>query len=106
MTAQIESKRISVENILFATDFSKYSNGALPFALSIARKYGSKILVLHVIPFPPLGSLPPTIEVQSIAAQALREANEGLKGLESRMTGISHEMIVRKGDIWEELSAI
>ena len=106
MTAQIESKRISVENILFATDFSKYSNEALPFALSIARKYRSKILALHVIPPSPLGGFPPTVEVQAIAAQALPEANEAMKGLEPRMKGVSHEMIVRKGDIWEELSAI
>lgn len=106
MTAQIESKRISLENVLFATDFSKYSNEALPFALSVARKYGSKILALHVIPTPPLGGFPPTVEVQAIAAQALREANDAMKDLEPRMKGIPPEMIIRKGDIWEELSAI
>src|ERR1035437_5589666 len=98
MTAQIESKRISVENILFATDFSKYSNEALPFALSIPRKYGSKMLAMHVIPPSPLGGFPPTVEVQAIAAQALREANEAMKCLDGRMKGVSHEMIIRKGD--------
>lgn len=58
MTTQVEAKQISVENVLFATDFSKYSNEALPFALSIARKYGAKILALHVISPPPLGISP------------------------------------------------
>ncbi len=106
MTTQVESKRIAVENVLFATDFSKYSNEALPFALSIARKYGSKILALHVISPPPLGNFPPTIEMQEIAAQALREATEDMKGLEPRMTGVSHEMLVRRGDVWEEVSQI
>jgi nucleotide-binding universal stress UspA family protein len=106
MTTQVEAKRISVENVLFATDFSKYSNEALPFALSIARKYGSKILALHVISPPPLGNFPPTVEMQAIAAQALREANDWMKGLEPRMTGVSHEMLVRKGNVWEEMSAI
>ena len=43
MTTQTMSKAITFDNILFATDFSKQSNVALPFALSIAHKYGSKI---------------------------------------------------------------
>ena len=106
MATQVESKRISVENVLFATDFSKFSNEALPFALSIARKYGSKILALHVISPPPLGKFPLTLEMQEIAAQALQEATEEMKGLEPRMRGVTHEMLVRKGDVWEEMSAI
>ena len=106
MTTQIESNQIAVENVLFATDFSRYSNEALSFALSIARKYGSKIHALHVISPPPLGNFPPTVEMQAMAAQALRGATEEMKGLEPRMKGVPHEMLVRKGDVWEEMSAI
>ena len=40
MTTQAASKIITFDNILFATDFSKESNVALSFALSIAHKYG------------------------------------------------------------------
>ena len=105
MTTQTMSKVISFDNILFATDFSKQSNTALPFALSIAHKYASKIFAVHVIAPPPLGNFP-TIEVQELAAQALREAHDYMKELGPRLGGIPHESLLRRGDIWDELSNI
>ena len=105
MTTQTASKIVTFDNILFATDFSKQSNVALPFALSIAHKYASKIFAVHVLTAPPLGNFP-TIEVQALAAQALREAHESVKELERRLGAIPHETELRKGDIWNELSAL
>ena len=105
MTVQPALKVITFENILFATDFSKQSNVALPFALSIAHKYASKMFAAHVLAPPPLGNFP-TIEVQALAAQALREAREYEKDLSRRLVGVVHEELLRKGDIWDELSAI
>lgn len=35
--------------ILFATDFSESSDFAFDYALSLARKFGSRLLVVHVI---------------------------------------------------------
>jgi nucleotide-binding universal stress UspA family protein len=43
-------KRIALNNILFATDFSPHSNAALPYALAIARQYGAKLFGAHVVP--------------------------------------------------------
>jgi len=37
------------ERILFATDFSKSAEHALPTALSIARHYGAELLMVHVV---------------------------------------------------------
>jgi nucleotide-binding universal stress UspA family protein len=37
------------KNILFATDFSEGSDFAFKAALSIARKFDSKLIVLHII---------------------------------------------------------
>lgn len=34
-------KRIMLRNILFTTDFSPCSDTALPYAVSLARKYGA-----------------------------------------------------------------
>jgi nucleotide-binding universal stress UspA family protein len=104
--SQVASRRVSLENILYATDLSKPSAEALPYALSIARKYGSTIFAVHVISSPAFQVSPPTIELQAIAAQALREANESMTGLEEQMKGIPHEIMVRKGGIWDELSLI
>lgn len=45
--------RISLKNILFPTDFSQMSSVALPFALTLARVYGSTLFVAHVLPAEP-----------------------------------------------------
>jgi nucleotide-binding universal stress UspA family protein len=105
MTTQAASKIITFDNILFATDFSRQSNAALPFALSIAHKYGSKIFAAHVLTPPPLGNFP-AIEVQALAAQALREAHDYVNEIQRRLGGVPHEGLLKKGDIWDELSAI
>jgi nucleotide-binding universal stress UspA family protein len=105
MITQTTSKPVTFDNILFATDFSKQSNVALPFALSIAHKYGSKLFAVHVIAPPPLGNFP-TIEMQALAAQSVREAHECAKHLESRLAGVPHETMVKKGEIWDELSSV
>jgi hypothetical protein len=41
-------KRIRVNNILFLTDFSGASEGALPFVREIAREYNAQVSALHV----------------------------------------------------------
>lgn len=37
-----------VKTILFPTDFSDYSNKAFPYASSLARAFGAKLVLLHV----------------------------------------------------------
>jgi nucleotide-binding universal stress UspA family protein len=101
-----KSKRVSFENILFATDFSSHSDAALPYALSIARKYGSKIFPVHVVCLSPFPNSAPTLALQAIAAQAVREAKASIAKLEPRWGGISHEAIIRKGELADQLSAI
>jgi len=105
MTTQTAIKTVTFDNILFATDFSKQSNVALPFALSIAHKYGSKMIAAHVLAPPPLRNFP-TIEVQALAAQALREAHDSTQELGRKLGAIPHETLLRKGEIWDELSCL
>lgn len=40
---------MEIKRILFATDFSEGSSSALPHAVDMARKYGSKLYLVHVI---------------------------------------------------------
>jgi nucleotide-binding universal stress UspA family protein len=49
MAALPQIARISLKDILFPTDFSQASEAALPFALKLARIYGSRVHVAHVI---------------------------------------------------------
>jgi nucleotide-binding universal stress UspA family protein len=49
MAALPQVARISLKDILFPTDFSPASEAALRFALTLARIYGSRLYVAHVI---------------------------------------------------------
>jgi nucleotide-binding universal stress UspA family protein len=40
--------RITLKNILFATDFSQAADAAAPMAIQIARRYGAKVYGVHV----------------------------------------------------------
>lgn len=98
--------RVSLQNILYSTDFSNQSHAALPYALSIARKYGSKVFAANIIPMMPFPPSSPPEAWEQISAQATQAAEEAMRGLEPQMTGVRHELIVRRGDIWAELSSI
>lgn len=106
MASAAVCSKISLRNILYATDFSRCSDAALPFALSLARKYGSKILAAHIVSISPFPSSSPTQAIQAVAAQAVREAREAMEHLQPAWNGIGHEKLLRKGDIWKELSKI
>lgn len=43
-----QKSALKVETILCPTDFSEYSNFAIPYAVSIARSYLARIILLHV----------------------------------------------------------
>jgi nucleotide-binding universal stress UspA family protein len=61
--------RVSLSNVLCATDFSQASATVMPFAASIARHYGSKLFLGHVeaattnCPSIPLASLDTMLDV-------------------------------------------
>jgi len=68
---------VSLKNIVVATDFSPASELALDHAMSIARHYDSKILLLHALaPAPPPQ---PGLEVQS------RGRHESLEDAEQKL---------------------
>ena len=51
--------RISLKNILYATDFSPIADSAAPYALELARNHGAKVFALHVRPLEIYGMAPP-----------------------------------------------
>ena len=98
------ASHISLKNILYATDFSRYSDAALPFALSIARKYGSRVLAVNIVSLLPFPSAAPTHALQALAAQGVREAREAMQRVAARCGDIPHESLIRRGEIWSELA--
>jgi nucleotide-binding universal stress UspA family protein len=87
---------ISLKNTLFATDFSPYSKVALPYALSLARRYGAKLYAAHVYPVVP--------SWESLAEIAERQRESEAQRLDEQLKGVPHELVFRVGDIGEVLS--
>jgi nucleotide-binding universal stress UspA family protein len=95
--------RITLKNILFLTDFSEPSEAALPFAAAIAREYGCKIYVLHVLTPAMYTYASPELIVETITAQE-DAAEKDMLRLMAQLAGLPHETIVERGvAVWPSL---
>jgi nucleotide-binding universal stress UspA family protein len=92
--------RISFKNVLYLTDFSKSSTGALPFVVGIARKYGARVHALHVL-------IPPIPEAYHDAVEADRKlADAEMAKVNPELAGVSHDTAVVSGAaLWPEVAA-
>jgi len=99
-----QQTHLSIKNILLATDFSKSSESTLPYALGLARRYASTILVVHVISPEAEKAIPPeAIRTGFDVARYFAErAMEGFLGLAS-FSGVPHEGLLDKGPIAEAI---
>jgi nucleotide-binding universal stress UspA family protein len=98
---------IAIKNILFATDFSPASESALPFAVSVARRFGSSIHAVHVLSHGELAPLPDgsPILMDTSMARAQDEMNNLV--CSEAFEGVEHDGIVRNGvEVWTELAAM
>lgn len=90
--------RVTIKNVLFATDFSPVSEAAFQYAESIARRFGSKLHALHVVPpdaykYVPGGAGEIPWDVNE------NEADRQMKHLDSRMGEIPHETRIMHGNV-------
>ncbi|MFZ0759605.1 MAG: universal stress protein [Candidatus Sulfotelmatobacter sp.] len=95
-------KRIALKNILFATDFSPYSDGALPYALAIARQHGARVYGAHVLPseeyvFAAADAWP------NYAQQVEQGRQQAIAQLEKQLGGVPHKTFSSAGDVWKVL---
>jgi nucleotide-binding universal stress UspA family protein len=97
---------IHVKSILVATDFSSASEKALRHALSIARHYDAKLYVMHVVSSVGLNMTGPDA-VAAATTLALRDAMLAERQLvkSGALRDLRHHVIVRSGDVWNELQA-
>lgn len=94
------SPPVAPKDILYLTDFSPPSEAALPFAISIARKYGAKIHALHVSILAPYLYTSSDMTVAAMQAE-LENACVKMKHVDSKLAGLEHETIVEKGmGVW------
>jgi len=102
---QIPAKNlVSLARIMVATDFSVYSDQALDYALSIARRFHSKIFLTHVISLAGHGMMEP--EVGAPSHEELRDlAKEDIRKIEEsgRLYGVPYEVMIEEGALWAAL---
>ena len=85
MTTVAAKTQITLKNILYLTDFSTPSEVALPFATGLARSYGSKLHILHVLtPVIPEGCN------EAIAAD-IELANTEMERVKAQLGSIDHD---------------
>jgi nucleotide-binding universal stress UspA family protein len=102
MNAVATKTRIALNNILFATDFSPAAEGALPYAIGLAKQYGAKVHGLHVrfpATYPIVGpeAMPQVLEAAE--EQAKLEAQQ----MHQMLAGVPHDVTVIEGELWPVL---
>ena len=96
-----------LKSVLVATDFSEASQKPLRHALAIARHYGAKIYLAHVV-----SSLGFTLAGANALNAATEAAKRDAHHLETRLVesgalaGLHHEFIIGQGAVWEVLNRI
>jgi nucleotide-binding universal stress UspA family protein len=96
-------KRIGLKNILFATDFSPFSNAALPYAVAIARQYGAKLYGTHVVPSEDYLFTAPDCWPSRMQQEGQLH-DEVTARLDAQLQGIPHEALFGVGEVWKVLS--
>lgn len=103
----LENKMVKLEKILVGTDFSSASDRALEYALSLARPYDSKILLVHVVTSDADVMLAPEM-IAITREEPLRAAQERMGEIliSGRMRGVPHETLIESGALWPTLEKL
>jgi nucleotide-binding universal stress UspA family protein len=97
-----KSSEIKLNNVLFATDFSRYSDAALPFAFAIAHQYGVKLFATHVLA--PDSYLLAVPEGWDSVSEKHKEMDS--QRLEEQLRGLPHQILNPVGDISDTIFQI
>ena len=89
--------RVSLKNILFATDFSPAAEAALPYALGIARRFGSKVFGVHAKAPDSYVMVAPELW-PGMAEAATKESQESAARLKAQLAGVAYEVVVEEGE--------
>jgi len=107
MSSSVTAADIALKSVLIAFDFSEASRKPLHHALAIARHYGAKFYLAHVVSgmgYTIAGQEALSLSVERTRRTAQELEQELLEG--GALAGLDHEFIVREGDIWEQLELL
>lgn len=96
-----------LKNILFATDFSPCSEAAVPFARTVAGRFGATMHVLHVLP-PEARTEVPMDATPAAADRQWHEVEQQMAQflIRNPLKGVTHEVIMERGPLWHVLEAV
>ena len=106
MRAVEAGARVTLNNILFLTDFSEPSETAIPYAIATAREYKSKVHTLHVLTPVRLSHVTP--ESDAALVDSLEErAQVEMQRIDSLFVGVAHETLIVRGEsVWSSVEKI
>lgn len=95
---------VSFKNVLFLTDFSPSSDVALPYAVAMARNYGGRVYLAHVVAPQMWEFVPPECVagvVRSITDYSRRRMDKLVSS--SDFGDVPHGALIQEGEIWDTL---
>jgi nucleotide-binding universal stress UspA family protein len=103
MASIATAKQVTLNNVLYLTDFSQPAEAALPFVTAIAHKYGAKVYAAHVMLPDVYACMAP--EFSDVVTEGMERAVEAkMQRVGSRLNGLRHETLVEWGPkIWPVL---
>jgi len=96
---------IQLKKILFLTDFSEAASAAAPYAISLAKGYGARIVALHMRP-PAVNPMTPPASWYGLEEAAEVRDEEYRRELETTFMGLSPKIIIKEGDLHAHIDAI
>jgi len=98
---------IHLKSVLIATDFSEASKKAFRHAVAIARHYGAKLYLAHVVSSLAFTLVGPDA-VNAVTDAVCRDARQMEDRLvqSGALAGLRHEIVVLQGNVWEELEKV
>jgi len=99
---------MEIRNIMFVTDFSEGSANAMPYAADMAKMYGSKLYIVHVVydVAKTAGWYIPHVSMDELYMELEKGAKKELdKAFVDQMRGLTNvERVVLKGIPYEEIT--
>ena len=105
---QMQANRlVNLNNILVATDFSAVSDRALDYAIALARRYESRIVLAHVVATGGNVYVAPEMAAathESGFSMAQEEMGQVL--ISGKLRDVKHETVIEQGPFWPILEAL
>ena len=103
MTAVTAPTRIAIQNIVVATDFSACADSAVEYASALARRYGSMLYTVNVLPHTPF------VESSDADPEKVKRTAEkkiaDMAGSQA-FQGLRHTEMIREGEVAGVLSEL